>query len=302
MTTKLYSVKVVATLYVSDHDGYCSGGECDLSEECVSAVVDVPKCYLQQAAASGTVPLHPVKVWEALLPKLTLNEGSYYCDLSARCVAKDLGQHDYRYEVQAVEVICREVALPADMPSRPRDELAHGSLMRSSALELLDWASRCGNDVALQLIRQHADLGDKDARTVISALSFAAASGHISVFDFWRREYHLRKEEINTWYGPLHWAVAEGQVALLQWFRETYKYTRKDLGGDMVVELLVTMNDNADVLRCFIHGFGVTKQDIRHAIYGVVKACIRAESKGGYFFSPETELGVLLDALTDNLK
>lgn len=306
MSAKLYSVKVSATLHISDHDGYCSDEECDLTKESVEAVVDVPKQYMRQVVTSGAAPLHPTDVWEALLPTPTVNFGSGYCKLSAPCVALDLERHDYRYTVHAVEVVCTEVALPADMPSRPLRELTDGGLTPVGALELLQWASGCGDAVALQCVRQHADVSAEDARKVISVLSRAGARGLTDVFKFWRREYKLCKEDISAWSGPLggplRSAVAHKQAALLQWFQATYRITRDDLGVD-VVNLLVESSRDAAVLRCLVHEFRVSEEDIRGAIYDVVTTSIKDTLKtGDYCCDPEEELGLLLDALTGKLQ
>lgn len=304
MSVKLYTVKVTATLHTSHHDGYCSDEECDLTSESVQVVVDVPKRYMRQVATTGTVPLHPTDVWEALLPQITLQFGSGYCGLSAQCVAMELDRHDHRYTVHGVEVVCTSTALPASMPPGPRQELITGGLTPVGALELLQWASRTGDAVALQCVRQHADISAEDAGKVISVLATAAADGLVDVFDFWRREYGLCKEDVCDWRarfgGPLRVAVNHKQVALLQWFQATYRITRNDFSA-YVVHLLVEAARDAAVLRCLVHGFRASEDDIRDAIYYVVTACVDDDDSERRC-DPQRELGLLLDALAGKLQ
>ena len=102
-------MRVQGKLYISDHSGYCSGEECDLYVEDVDILVDVPECHLQEAQTTGSVPLHPKRVWRDLLPPPEKDDSvgykSGYCSLSERARNKGLGLHDYRYRVKNVELV-----------------------------------------------------------------------------------------------------------------------------------------------------------------------------------------------------
>lgn len=93
-------VKIIAILEISDHDGYCSGEECEYTKETIEKTIIFPDEL--KNTDNITVDCHN---WIQYLEEPTLNDGSGYCDLSAECVENNLGIHDYRYNVIAVELI-----------------------------------------------------------------------------------------------------------------------------------------------------------------------------------------------------
>jgi hypothetical protein len=100
--------KIIAKLETSDHNGYCSGAECEYEVKTQSYIVDLsdqyknyPKGKLNDFDEYGVD-------WEKLLLEPVLNNGSCYCDVSEESNTHGLGCHDYRYTVLSVEIIDSE--------------------------------------------------------------------------------------------------------------------------------------------------------------------------------------------------
>jgi hypothetical protein len=93
-------IKIFATLETSDHDGYCSGNECEYKCEEVEHIIDL----------SGQ--LHMLNNideckddFDKYLPCPELGDGSGYCFLDEKCVNSGLGKHDYKYTIRKIEVV-----------------------------------------------------------------------------------------------------------------------------------------------------------------------------------------------------
>jgi hypothetical protein len=97
-------VKIVSKLEISDHDGYCSGEDCEYTVKVVENIADLPIEY--KSHSKGKLNNLNEFDWKKLLPEPYINEdGSYYCDVDEECKAHGLGQHDYRYTILSVEII-----------------------------------------------------------------------------------------------------------------------------------------------------------------------------------------------------
>ncbi len=101
MSTK---IKITTLLETSDHDGYCSGDECYYESEEKVFILSTPKEYIDFPI--GLVEKYDEEFIKNLLPKPKINmNGSYYCKNSKMSEEKDLGLHDYRYNIINVEIV-----------------------------------------------------------------------------------------------------------------------------------------------------------------------------------------------------
>ena len=73
-------IKIKYKVITSDHDGWCSDGECVYGEEYKKITVRLPK------------------------PDINY-DGSYYCELSDEAKARGLGRHEAKFELVDVELI-----------------------------------------------------------------------------------------------------------------------------------------------------------------------------------------------------
>ena len=96
-------VKIISKLETSDHDGYCSGGECEYEVKVVETITDLPTQY--KSYSKGKLNNFNNFDWVELLPEPYLNDGSNYCDINEECEAHGLGKHDYRYTILSVQII-----------------------------------------------------------------------------------------------------------------------------------------------------------------------------------------------------
>jgi hypothetical protein len=81
---------------VSDHDGYCSGGECDLSSRIYNKIVEVDVNEIT----------NDLQYYIKYADKVIINDdGSYYCDLGDDAKSAGLGPHDYRITVLKVKLV-----------------------------------------------------------------------------------------------------------------------------------------------------------------------------------------------------
>ena len=88
-------VKITAKLEISDHDGYCSGGECEYTHNIEDYIIDIP----DEEYYDGIN-------WIIFLPTPKINNyGSYYCDNSNKSVEVNLDRHDFRYTIIKVVIL-----------------------------------------------------------------------------------------------------------------------------------------------------------------------------------------------------
>ncbi len=81
---------------ISNHDGYCSGGECDLSTRIYNKIVEVDVNEINNDLQ------YYIKYADDVIIN---NDGSYYCDLGDDAKIAGLGQHDYRITVLKVNLV-----------------------------------------------------------------------------------------------------------------------------------------------------------------------------------------------------
>jgi len=90
-------IEITARLYISDHDGYCSGNECEGIVKEVQHVVNLNEDIYK-------INKENMEYWKRHLPEPKLNtSGSYFCNKSVMCQKYGLDKHDYRYEVVSVK-------------------------------------------------------------------------------------------------------------------------------------------------------------------------------------------------------
>ena len=81
---------------ISDHDGYCSGGECDLSTRIYNKIVEVDINEIT----------NNLQYYIKYSDDVIINDvGSYYCDLGDNAKIAGLEQHDYRITVLKVKLV-----------------------------------------------------------------------------------------------------------------------------------------------------------------------------------------------------
>jgi hypothetical protein len=99
--------KIISKLETSDHDGYCSGEDCQYECKQIETVVELPNMY--KLHPKGKLSNLDEFNWVMLLPEPELNKtGSYYCNLSNECETNGLDLHDYKYTILSVEIIDNE--------------------------------------------------------------------------------------------------------------------------------------------------------------------------------------------------
>jgi septation ring formation regulator EzrA len=115
--------KLTVEIEKSDHEGYCSGAECEYASEIVSktfssselgSVGDMFETLKRNIASNGETFLElytsddtklDVNLEKFFKEYTELNDGSGYCELDKNCVEKELDRHDYRINLISVEVI-----------------------------------------------------------------------------------------------------------------------------------------------------------------------------------------------------
>lgn len=81
---------------VSDHDGYCSGGECELSTRIYKKVVEVDISEIT----------NNLQHYQKYADEVICNDdGSYYCDLSEDAENAGLQHHEGRVTVFKVKLV-----------------------------------------------------------------------------------------------------------------------------------------------------------------------------------------------------
>ncbi len=101
MSTK---IKITTILETSDHDGYCSGDESYYESKEKVFILETPQKYIDYPI--GIIENYDEEFIEKFLPIPEINmNGSYTCKNSKESELKDLGIHDYRYNIINVEII-----------------------------------------------------------------------------------------------------------------------------------------------------------------------------------------------------
>lgn len=113
-------VRVTALLEMSEHDGYCSGNECEYTSKETVIVIDVPHEYndaplgfieeIDQEEWNKIIP-YPDEEYETNYPEADRYALSGYCDNDPESEERGLGKHDYRYTIHSIEIF-------DDMPSQ----------------------------------------------------------------------------------------------------------------------------------------------------------------------------------------
>lgn len=110
----MLKILITALLEISDHDGYCSGNECEYTLRKIVHLCDVPEEY--QDYEVGKLEKEEEKeewsdkewseYWIHYLPEQEVNtHESYYCELNPGCESVGLERHDYRYTILNVEIV-----------------------------------------------------------------------------------------------------------------------------------------------------------------------------------------------------
>ena len=102
-------IKLTYTVETSDHDGYCSGEECQYERKEFTCVLPTPK-ELSTYTSGEIVPLE-VYEWntenrfpERLLPDIRCY-GSGYCNTSKEVDDNGLDKHDYRITITKMSIL-----------------------------------------------------------------------------------------------------------------------------------------------------------------------------------------------------
>lgn len=95
----------------SNHDGYCSGNECEYAiENCTHISTRIPKEYTNYDVGTELkdVPFdyeHLVHLCEPGFPGFGPYYQSGYCELSDECIVRNLDKHDFRVTVTSVQIV-----------------------------------------------------------------------------------------------------------------------------------------------------------------------------------------------------
>ena len=93
----------------SDHDGYCSGAECEYEHELQTVVVKLSELPPQITFKNGFVEKAHLnlELWEQYLPEysceFTENTGSGFCDVSDESDEHGLWKHDVRDTIVSIK-------------------------------------------------------------------------------------------------------------------------------------------------------------------------------------------------------
>ena len=115
-------IVITAQLETSNHDGYCSGDECEYESRIVNEIVDIWD--------TGVVSLHEIPHSDliSLLPKPRVDDEqqSMYCERSPEVREHGLDVHDYRYTIIAVNHFTPDVeAHNSHVPSVKRRKVSN---------------------------------------------------------------------------------------------------------------------------------------------------------------------------------
>lgn len=97
-------ILITALLEISDHDGYCSGDECEYTSRQIIHLCEIPEQYLNEEI--GKIVDYEEDDWLKYLPDPELNTSeSGYCELSEESESAGLSIHDYRYTIISIEIV-----------------------------------------------------------------------------------------------------------------------------------------------------------------------------------------------------
>ena len=121
---KQRNFRISALLETSDHDGYCSGEECEYGAIQGDYEVQIPAKDVPAEEAEG------LAAFKRFLPEPMVGDSaqSHWCDISCRCTQAGLGKHEYRYTVlSATELLPTDgLLLLRDVPLGDKE----GTLLR----------------------------------------------------------------------------------------------------------------------------------------------------------------------------
>jgi hypothetical protein len=100
-------VELVVYFELSDHDGYCSGDQCDYVAYTKTVIVPIPYFYDQLVIDGDKVKNCNDYDWSIYLhDKYKMNaNGSYFCHLSPEAEDHGLTRHDCRMTVLSATVL-----------------------------------------------------------------------------------------------------------------------------------------------------------------------------------------------------
>lgn len=96
------SVNITYTQEISDHDGYCSDGECEYRTEDLTILTTVKLSDIKLDTEGNIIDLQFFQQYVPL-PKVKM-EGSGYCDNSEEAKVNGIDCHDYRITVIGVKL------------------------------------------------------------------------------------------------------------------------------------------------------------------------------------------------------
>jgi hypothetical protein len=97
-----FLARITAKLEMNNHDGYCSGDECQYTKKIVKVNIVVPEQYINSPV--GKIVNTREYKWANHLPVPDVNYcGSGYCE--CRQPEGGVGQHEYRYTIKKVEIV-----------------------------------------------------------------------------------------------------------------------------------------------------------------------------------------------------
>ena len=80
---------------ISDHDGYCSGSECELTtKEYKKLLKNIPE-------------LDDIRDYAKYADRVYTNRGSGYCNLNQEVIEEGLDRHDYNISVISAKIVKR---------------------------------------------------------------------------------------------------------------------------------------------------------------------------------------------------
>ena len=105
------AIKIIAQLETADHDGYCSGNECEYNIKEITHFIrdkDIPPEFADFPV--GNIKIKKKKSsfnWIPYLPEQSVNlSGSFFCTRSLDCkIHGNMERHSYRYTILCVEMI-----------------------------------------------------------------------------------------------------------------------------------------------------------------------------------------------------
>lgn len=98
-------IKIKARLEISDHDGYCSGSECEYKTEIITQIVE-----LSQKKYESCLSEIDTNVWTQFLDTPFIHSrGSYYCENSLESIDQGIDKHDFKYTILSVKTITDEI-------------------------------------------------------------------------------------------------------------------------------------------------------------------------------------------------